>query len=78
MTNNVASDDGADTDDDNDYKYYSISEQQCWYSRWSPPKMTQIKKGWIPRWSSSELSDEMADLCKKLPIYHSQVVEAQF
>ena len=49
MTNNVASDDGADTDDDNDYKYYSISEQQCWYSRWSPPKMTQIKKGWIPR-----------------------------
>ena len=38
MTINVAGDDGADTDDDNNYKYYSISEQQCWHSRWSPPK----------------------------------------
>ena len=42
MTINVAGDDGADTDDDNNYKYYSISEQQCWHSRWSPPKRTQI------------------------------------
>lgn len=28
MTINVAADDGTDTDDDNNYKYCSISEQQ--------------------------------------------------
>ena len=50
-TINVADDGGADTDDDNNYKYKSISEQQCWHSRWSPPKRTHIQKGWIPRWS---------------------------
>ena len=42
MTINIAADDGADTDDDNNYKYYSMSEQQCWHSRWSPPKRTHI------------------------------------
>ena len=49
MTNNVAADDGADTDDENNYQYYSISEQQYRHSRWSPPKRTQIQKSWIPR-----------------------------
>ena len=33
MTINVAGDDSADTDDDNNYKYYSILEQQCRHSR---------------------------------------------
>ena len=33
MTINVADNGGADTDDDNNYKYYSILEQQCRHSR---------------------------------------------
>ena len=67
MTINVADDGGADTDDDNNYKYCSILEQQCRHSRRIPQRELKFKKvGFLD--DCSELSDEIADLCKKLPI----------
>ena len=61
MTINVATDDGADTDDDYNYQYYSIGTPDE-----APQRELKFKKvGTLD--DRSELSDEMVDLCKRLP-----------